>query len=156
MTRGIRRCVLLGCAWAVLALSGCTEEKRPAVAEPVVRGSASAEPTHRAWEDPAQTLSDTKVWASSGRRTDGWQARLPKARGGTVWVATQCQGTGTLTVDAGQYGTVTEHCSEEPDGSVNASELITTTAGRVRVTAGPGVTWAVAVGWSTSRIQPED
>ncbi|MEU6345977.1 hypothetical protein ABZ883_34060 [Streptomyces sp. NPDC046977] len=156
MTRGIRRCVLLGCAGAALALSGCTEEHRPAEPVPVARASASAEPTHKAWEDPEKALSDAKVWASSGRRTGSWEARLPKARGGTVWVATQCQGTGTLTVDASRYGTLTEHCSEHPDGSLNAFEMTNTAAGRVRVTPGPGVTWAVAVGWSASRVQPEN
>ncbi|MFD3457835.1 hypothetical protein ACFWVC_37360 [Streptomyces sp. NPDC058691] len=107
---------------------------------------------HAAWRDPVEALDKAKVWASSGRRTGGWVADLPKSGGGTVWVATQCQGDGTLTVDAGRYGIVTEHCSEHPDGSLNASEgMSTKTAGRLKVTAGTGVTWAVAVGWDRDR-----
>ncbi len=70
-------------------------------------------------------------------------------------MATECQGAGTLTVDAGRYGTSTEHCSEHPDGSLNASEAATPeTATWLKVTADPGVTWAVAVGWSHSQNHP--
>ncbi|MFJ5216355.1 hypothetical protein ACIP98_16755 [Streptomyces sp. NPDC088354] len=109
------------------------------------------------WRDPAQALGDATVWASSGRRTGGWEADLPASHGGTVWVSTQCEGWGTLTVDAGRYGTSTEHCSEQPDGSLNAFEgMGTRTAGQVKVTAGPGVTWAVAVGWNPGKMPASD
>ncbi|MFF3564043.1 hypothetical protein ACFYXS_28755 [Streptomyces sp. NPDC002574] len=97
------------------------------------------------------------MWASSGRRTGEWEAHLPASDGGTVWVSTQCEGSGTLTVDTGRYGTTTEHCSERPDGSLNASEEMgTKAAGRVKVTAGPGVTWAVAVGWGPGKVSSND
>ncbi|WP_431961799.1 hypothetical protein [Actinacidiphila sp. bgisy160] len=80
-----------------------------------------------------------------------------KSAGGTVYVATQCQGEGTLTVDAGRYGTSTEYCSAVPEGSMNGTAVRTPEAAtRLKVTAGPGVTWAVAVAWDRHAQGPSE
>ncbi|MDX2705854.1 hypothetical protein PV350_23765 [Streptomyces sp. PA03-6a] len=161
MFHHVRRRALLGCAASVLMLSGCTEGSgvprqqgaTPAAASP----SASAAPP-ASWRDPAEQLADARVWVSTGRQSGGLESALPaKPAGGTVYVATQCQGTGTLTVDAGRYGTSTEHCSDRPDGSLNGAAMSSAEAAtRLKVTAEPGVTWAVAVGWDERTQGPQE
>ncbi|MFD8073285.1 hypothetical protein ACFV3E_11595 [Streptomyces sp. NPDC059718] len=157
MFHRVRRRALLGCVASVLMLSGCTEgsgvprqqEVTPATASP----SAAAY-----WDDPAEQLADAELWVSTGRHSGGLELALPaKPEGGTVYVATECQGTGTLTVDAGRYGTSTEHCSDRPDGSLNGAAMLSSeAASRLKVTAGPGVTWAVAVGWDERAQGPSE
>lgn len=142
-------------------LSGCTEGSKaprqqgvtPATASP----SASASPAAY-WDDPAEQLADAELWVSTGRHSGALELALPaKPEGGTVYVATECQGTGTLTVDAGRYGTSTEHCSDRPDGSLNGAAMPSAEAAtRLKVTAGTGVTWAVAVGWDERAQGPQE
>ncbi|WP_055590752.1 hypothetical protein [Peterkaempfera griseoplana] len=97
-----------------------------------------------------------KVLAGTGRRTGNLTTALPgRIAPGTAWVATECQGVGTVTVDAGSLGTYTEQCSAQADGTANAYESgAPRTASSLRVTADPGLTWAVAVGWDPSRSHP--
>ncbi|MFF3945989.1 hypothetical protein ACFYYN_14295 [Streptomyces sp. NPDC001902] len=152
MFHHVRRRALLGCVASVLMLSGCTEGSglpRQQGATPAAPSPSASAASPASWRDPAEQLTDARVWVSTGRHSGGLELALPaKPEGGTVYVATQCQGTGTLTVDAGRYGTSTEHCSDRPDGSLNGAEMPTSEAAtRLKVTAGPGVTWAVAVGW---------
>jgi hypothetical protein len=109
------------------------------------------------WSDPADAMAGEKMLASTGRRTGDLQVALPgKVPAGTTWVTTECQGSGTLTVDAGPLGKYSELCSDRPDGRDNAFESPWgTTTGLLKVTADPGVTWAVAVGWDPSRNYPQ-
>ncbi|WP_037604307.1 hypothetical protein [Streptacidiphilus rugosus] len=109
------------------------------------------------WSDPASAMAGEKILASTGRRTGDLQVPLPgKIPAGTTWVTTECQGTGTLVVDAGPLGSYTEPCSDRPDGSDNAFESpLGTTANLLKVTADPGVTWAVAIGWDSSQSHPQ-
>lgn len=168
--RAVRWNVLLGFGAAGLALSGCTERPLEAAAAQ----QPAAAPTHAApssphapvsaavWRDPAQTLKgdgDT-IWVSTGQRTGGLSLDLPsKKTTGTVSVAIQCQGAGSVTVDVGpadsQSITYHEDCSDRPGGSVNDQEPSASGArDQLKVTAAPGVTWAVAVGWSPSPDTP--
>ncbi|MEU1621051.1 hypothetical protein ABZ479_27610 [Streptomyces sp. NPDC005722] len=163
--RALRRALLGGVA-SVLVLSGCSagpvaaRQPEAATARATPRSAAPAPPVASAasWQDPAEGLTDARIWVSTGRRSGGLEQALPaKPPGGTVYVATQCQGTGTLTVDAGRYGTFTEHCSGRPDGSLNGAAMTTAKAAtRLKVTASPGVTWAVAVGWDQHAEAPPE
>jgi hypothetical protein len=163
VTHGVRQRILFGCVASALLLSGCMVHHPSAVAKKMGASSSpprtipsSAPLTDTPWQDPAKALTNSKVWVTTGRRSGGVQLPLPaKPAGGTIWVATECQGTGTLTVDTGWYGTYTEQCSDRPDGSLNAFEAVTPeTATRLKVAAEPRVIWAVAVGLNPSRNQP--
>ncbi|WP_377271204.1 hypothetical protein [Peterkaempfera sp. SMS 1(5)a] len=101
-------------------------------------------------------MTGMKVLASTGRRTGDLTMALPgRIAPGTAWVAMECQGAGTLTVDAGSLGIYTEPCFDHADGSANAYESgAPRTAASLRVTADPGLTWAVSVGWDPSRSHP--
>ncbi|MFE2544364.1 hypothetical protein [Actinacidiphila glaucinigra] len=168
MFHRVRRHALAGCVASVLVLSGCTagstadsgglERRGTAAPATASSPSPSASPSTEAWQDPSEDLDDATVWLSTGRRRGGLERALPaKPAGGTVYVATRCQGEGTLTVDAGRYGTSTEHCSDRPDGSLNGAAMRTReAANRLKVTASPGVTWAVAVGWDSYAQQPPE
>ena len=160
MAVAMRRRSLLTCATAVLLMSGCstdhTGQHRTTSSAP--QQSASAVPvTYAPWQDPEKALTGDTILATTGRRTGGMATPLPgKVAAGTVWVATECQGVGTLTVDAGPFGVFTERCSAHPVGSLDANELSApSTTTPLRVTADPGVTWAVAVGWDSSRAHPQ-
>src|SRR5690348_6364791 len=131
MPVAMRRRSLLTCATTVLLLSGCStahtgQPRSTASASP---HSAAATPvTYAPWEDPTQSLmvDGEKILATTGRRTGGLETTLPsKVAAGTVWVSTECQGVGTLTVDAGPFGKFTERCYAHPDGSLNAIERST-------------------------------
>ncbi|WP_370127944.1 hypothetical protein [Streptacidiphilus sp. EB103A] len=156
----MRRRSLLGCATTVLLLSGCstahTGQPRSTASAPLHRAAATPV-TYASWGDPAQDLKGDTILATTGRRTGGMETTLSrKVAAGTVWVATECQGIGTLTVDASTFGVFTEPCSAHPDSSLNAIEMSTpTTTTPLQVTADPGVTWAVAVGWDKSLAHPQ-
>ena len=99
------------------------------------------------WQDPGSDLVGEKILLRTGRRTG--DATLPlsaKRTGGVVSVGYECQGSGKLTVtlDGSAWG---ETCSDAPGGTYNEDATGRSTGSTVRVTAGPGVTWAVAVGW---------
>ncbi|MEY9965850.1 hypothetical protein ABIA33_003900 [Streptacidiphilus sp. MAP12-16] len=104
-----------------------------------------------------ESLHGDKVLATTGRHVGSQETALPnKVAAGTIWVATECQGAGTLTVDTGPFGRYTERCSAHPDGSLNAYDLSAPSrTAPLKVTADPGVTWAVAIGWDSSRAHPE-
>ncbi|WP_326578626.1 hypothetical protein OIE69_34980 [Actinacidiphila glaucinigra] len=162
MFHRVPRHALAGCVASVLVLSGCTAgstaESRALERRGTAAPATASSPSAAAWQDPSEDLDDATVWLSTGRRSGGLEQALPaKPAGGTVYVATQCQGRGTLTVDAGRYGTSTEHCSERPDGSLNGAAMRTREAAtRLKVTASPGVTWAIAVGWDRHAPQPPE
>lgn len=150
-----RTAVRTGCVVAALALSGCSGQSTrntsgPAPTRPKPAASTAA-PHRVAWADPATTVRDTttKVLVSTGRHTGGLTRPEPRTAAGAVWVATECRGDSALTVDTGAYGSYTEPCGTAPGGTLNDFDTSRgTAAGRLRVTAGPGVTWAVAIGWS--------
>lgn len=93
---------------------------------------------YASWQDPVESLKGDKdkVLANTGRHIGNLQmALLGKVAAGTTRVATECQGVGSLTVDAGSLGTFTELCSAHPDGRVNAFESPTPrTVGPLKVT----------------------
>lgn len=162
MPVAMRRRSLFTCATTVLLLSGCSTEHtqpHPSTASASPHSAAATPVTYAPWEDPGKALKSEgdKILATTGRRTGGMEAPLPgKVTPGTVWVATECQGVGTLTVDAGPFGTFTERCSAHPDGNLNAIVVSTpSTTTPLQVTADPGVTWAVAVGWNSSLAHPQ-
>ncbi|MEU1538751.1 hypothetical protein ABZ461_11590 [Actinacidiphila glaucinigra] len=163
MFHHVRPHALAACAASVLALSGCTAGSTPhstpdspALERRGTAAAAASAPSAAPWHDPSEDLDDAVVWLSTGRRSGALEQALPaKPAGGTVYVSTQCQGAGTLTVDAGRYGATTEHCSDRPDGSLNGAATRTREAAtRLKVTASPGVTWAVAVGWDRHAPRP--
>jgi len=157
MMRDARRYILFGSLVAVLALSGCgAGQHRPSAAASPSRVVASpAARIYAAWQDPALELRGDEVWAETGRRTGGLALALPASPArGSVFVSTECQGAGTLTVDAGPYGTFTEPCSDHADGTLNDAALGAEPATQLKVRGSAGVTWAVAVGWS--RTSPSE
>lgn len=156
MARVAKQYLLFCWFGAAIALSGCTGQHpsaapKPTVTHASVHHAPAPSPTSYApWQDPAEALSGDKVWVSTGRRTGGLELDLPaKAAGGTVWVSTECQGVGTLHVDAGPYDTHSYPCSDHPSSSLSASGVrrAPQAAAVLKVTATPGVRWAVAVGW---------
>ncbi|TDT98094.1 hypothetical protein EDD99_6307 [Streptomyces sp. 846.5] len=162
MPVALRRRSLLTCATTVLLLSGCSTAhtgQPPSTTSASPHSAAATPVTYAPWGDPAQDLKadGDKILATTGRRTGGMGTTLPsKVAAGTVLVSTECQGVGTLTVDAGPFGKFTERCYAHPDGSLNATVLSTpSTTTPLQVTADPGVTWAVAVGWNASLAHPQ-
>jgi hypothetical protein len=157
MTVAMRRhSLLLTCAAAVLILSGCSTGQHRSAASATPHSAAAVPVSYAPWQDPVQSLKGEKILATTGRRTGGLATDLPsKVTAGTVWVATECQGVGALTVDAGPLGVFTERCSAHPEGSLTNVLSAASTTAPLQVTADPGVTWAVAVGWDSSRAHPQ-
>ncbi len=152
MTVGTARLIAgAGCLSAVLALGGCSDRSAPTAEPAVASASAYSPPDRVPWSDPTRSLKDVtaETLVSTGRRAGGLSMAEPGTRPGAVWVAIECQGKGPLTVDTGAYGRYSEKCGAVPDGTINEFESRSSVpAGRLGVTAGPGVTWSVAVGWS--------
>jgi hypothetical protein len=106
------------------------------------------------WQDPASQLDGQTPLGHIGRRTGSAESRLAQRGGGTVSVSTECQGAGQLHVALG--ATVFDlACTDAPSGSYNESSTGGLSPKTLRVTADPGVTWSVAVGW-TPKPAPKD
>ncbi len=135
--------------------SGCSGQPSHDRAGHAVAGRTTATGGHAAahvpWTDPARSLKgpNAKVVLSTGRRTGGLTLTVARIAAGGVWVATECQGTGTLTVNADVHGVYREPCGPSPDSTLNENDTLgPSPAGRLTITADPGVTWSVALGWS--------
>ncbi len=147
----VRQVAGAGCFLAVVALSGCSGHPAHPAAKPTVTVKATASPTHASWSDPVKALKDgsTKVLVSTGRRTGGLTLMTPKTAPGAVLIATECRGTGTLTVNTGRYGVYDVPCGAAPDGTLNEYDSPrATSAVPLKISATPDITWSVAVGWS--------
>jgi hypothetical protein len=136
--------LVAGCGGAGSPTPGPTAA--PKASAPTSKPTATAVP----WSDPDSDLVGETVLARTGRRTGGEQLPLRARRsGGVVSVGYECQGAGKLTVTVGavSYPGV---CTGTPGGSYNEQSLAGSAGNTLRVTADPGVTWAVAVGWRPS------
>ncbi|MET8981256.1 hypothetical protein ABZX85_37245 [Streptomyces sp. NPDC004539] len=129
-----------------------TASGTPASGTPVVAGAVER---GRTAVVGVPDLGGLKALASGPARTGSAEYAIPGGvrAGGTLAVAFECEGVGRLVMDVvGGGATFTVPCEAgEVAPFMNEVQMNRTDpAGRLRFSAGSGVTWAFAAGWDKS------
>jgi hypothetical protein len=107
------------------------------------------------WQDPTEVLKadGVKVWAATSGHSGGSAlaiGQLPPTD--TLLVAIECQGTGTLTVEVVNRASSSQPCTAQATLTVNTDEVPATRPnGELKITAAPGLRWAVAIGTTATK-----
>ena len=114
--------------------------------------TADPSPTQSPWLNPQTYLENDTLLLLTDTHSGSYAVALPgTVKGGRLDAAAYCQGSGSITVDAGKAGvSYTVDCSNDPIGD-NRSHTSATpiTGAELQVTADPGVQWQVGIGWSS-------